>query len=187
MTKIICTGTPEHGGICKSLHRVFPETFFVSRRNGFDLSTKQGLEMFYNIVDDFDVFINHSQIDLGVQETLLRNVAKKWHKGTIINIGSIIEFEEWRWVDTVTSEEKISLREQSIYLASENLKTTHLITSGFQRHGPEEDIKIHPDKIVSVIQWILASNLHIPLIYVDELNDARLEKWRYAKQQGGGI
>lgn len=187
MIKIICTGTPEHGGICQSLEKVFPDTFFVSRRTGYDLSTKNGLEKFSSVVNDYNIFINHSQIDLGVQETLLRIVADKWSTGSIINVGSIIEFEEWKWVDPITSEEKISLRDQSIYLASEKLKTTHLITSGFQRHGPEEDIKIHPDKIVNIIKWILENDLHIPLIYVDELNDARLEKWRYAKQQAGDI
>jgi len=56
-----------------------------------------------------------------------------------------------------------------------------LITSGFQRFGVEEDVKIDPDDIVETIKFIIESNIDIPLIYVDKVNDNRLRKWRTLK------
>ena len=178
MTKIICTGDPNHGGITKSLLKYYPDTVFISRTTGYDLKTVEGYNSFLNIAKDFDVFINHSQIELGFQERVLGDVANIWSHGHIISIGSILEFDEWHCLDPVTSSEKLAIRNCSLALSSEHIKTTHLITSGFQRHGPEDDVKIDPDNIVDIIKFIIESPVEIPLIYVDKINNDRLNKWR---------
>lgn len=178
MTRIICTGDPNHGGITKSLLKYYPDTVFISRTTGYDLKTVEGYNSFLSTVKDYNVFINHSQIELGFQEKVLRDVASIWDSGHILSIGTILEFDEWKYLDPITSDEKLSIRNASLELASEHIKTTHLITSGFQRHGIEEDVKIDPDYIVETIKFIIESSIDIPLIYVDKVNDNRLKKWR---------
>lgn len=185
MTKIICTGKPSHGGIAASLEKFYPDTFFVSRETGYDLLNDFHYNKFLNLVKNYSVFINHSQVDFGIQEKLLTDVFNIWKEhnkqGHIVSIGSIIEFDEWQWLDPTTADEKNSIKNTSLYLNSESIKTTHLITSGFNRHGPEDDVKIDPDYIIKVISFILESDIDIPLIYVDKTNDARLKKWRDLK------
>ncbi len=181
MTKIICTGDPNHGGITKSLLKYYPDTVFISRTTGYDLKTVEGYSRFLSLVKEFNVFINHSQVELGFQERVLRDVASILDNGHIISIGTILEFDEWKHLDPITGNEKLCIRNASLELASEHIKTTHLITSGFQRFGVEEDVKIDPDDIVETIKFIIESNIDIPLIYVDKVNDNRLRKWRTLK------
>lgn len=185
MINIVCTGSPSHGGIASSLEKYYPNTYFVSKSNNYDLLTESDYMKFIDIVKNYNVFINHAQINLGFQEKILTDVYKNWSKhkikGHIISIGSIVELEEWSWLDPVTSNEKISIRNVSLALNCENIKTTHLITSGFNRYGPEEDVKINPDKIVETIRFILESDIDIPLIYVEHTNNIRLKKWRNLK------
>lgn len=178
MIKIICTGNPEHGGIAKSLKKFYPDTKFISKSSGFDLTTDSGYNDFLNVAKEYNVFINHAQIYMGFQEKALTDVYNLWDHGHIISIGSVLEFDEWSKLDTVTSLEKLSTRNKSLSLSSENIKTTHLITSGFQVNGPELDNKIDPDNIVETISFILKSSLDFPLIYVDKIDDARFKKWR---------
>lgn len=182
MIKILCTGRPEYGGIAASLKKFYPRTCFVSKSNGYDLTLEKPYNNFKEIIKDYNVFINHSQIELGMQEKLLKEVFDIWSKnnvqGHIINIGSIVELDEWCWLDPITSKEKLSIRNTSLQLNSENIKTTHLITSGFNRYDLEEDVKINPDKIINVIKFILGADIDVPLIYIEKTNDARLKKWR---------
>ena len=182
MIKLLCTGRPGHGGIASSLKKYYPNTFFVSKSTGFDLTLDNDYSNFKNKIKEYNVFINHSQIDIGMQEKLLKEVFNIWSEnnihGHIISIGSIVELEEWSWLDPDTSKEKLSIRNTSLNLNCESIKTTHLITSGFNRHGPEDDIKINPDKIVDTIKMILDTDIDIPLIYVEQTDDARLKKWR---------
>jgi len=186
MTKLICTGKPSHGGIAASIEKYYPNTCFINRSNGYDLTLIENYSKFKKIVKNYNVFINHSQISLGKQEQLLKDVFNIWSKhniyGHIISIGSIVEFKEWSWLDNITANEKRSIKNTSLRLNSEMIKTTHLITSGFNRHGLEEDVKINPNKIVEIIKFILETDIDIPLIYVDKTNDARLKKWRDLKE-----
>lgn len=185
MIKILCTGRPNHGGIAASLEKIYPAASFISKSNGYDLILEDSYNKFKEIIKDYNVFINHSQIATGMQEKLLKEVYNIWREnnicGHIISIGSIVELEEWAWLDPVTSKEKLSIRNVSLNLNCEKIKTTHLITSGFNRSGPEEDVKIDPDKIVNIIKLILESDVDIPLIYVEHTDDARLKKWRDLK------
>lgn len=178
MTKIICTGNPAHGGIAKSLYDYYDDIYFVSLSSGYDLTIDLDFEKFIDLVSNYDVFINHSQIAYGMQMKLLEAVYQTWEHGHIVTIGSVLEFDEFRWIDPVTHLEKLELRNRSFELASEKIKTSYVITSGFQRYDPEPDVKIHPMKIVETIDWILKSELDIPLIFVDKINDERYFKWR---------
>lgn len=189
--KIISTGSVSNGGICSSLEKFFPQTKFISRESGFDLSTIDGLEKFSSIIKDYNVFINHSQISfpnsqekfIGAQEKLLSITREKWVRGHVITIGSILEFDEWEFLDPPVSKEKNKLKKLSLELNSENFKTTYLIVSGFDRYKilENDEVKIHPDDIVKTIKMILESELDFPLIYVEKTNDERLKKWRNIK------
>lgn len=181
MTKIICTGNPLHGGIAGSLNDFYDDILFISPSSGFDLLKQEDFDRFLSLVKNYDVFINHSQITYGMQQKLLEAVAETWTRGHIITIGSILEFDDFAWIDPLTHREKLNIRDTSIRLVSEKLKTTHLITSGFQRHGPEIDVKIDPIKIVETIDWILNVDVDIPLIFIDKINDARYKKWKDIK------
>jgi hypothetical protein len=185
MTRIICTGRPGHGGIAASLKKFYPDAYFVNRSNGYDLTENSDYSRFRELIKGYNVFINHSQIELGFQEKVLRDVFDIWSKnnvrGHIISIGSIIELDEWAWLDKKTSEEKLEIRNTSLKLNCEMIKTTHMIVSGFNRYGPEDDVKIDPDDIVKTIRLILESEVDMPLVYVEKTNDARLKKWRDLK------
>mgnify|MGYP000577117220 CR=1 FL=1 len=183
MTRILCTGRPGHGGIARCLDERYSDIHFVSKSLNLDLNRESDYEEFLDTVKHYDVFINHAQIAYGMQERLIRDVAEVWTEGHIITIGSVLEFDEFAWVDPVTHREKLDIRNTSLHYASEKIKTTHLITSGFQRHGPEEDVKIDPQKIVDTIDWILQVDVDIPLIFVDTINDARYQRWRSLRPQ----
>lgn len=183
MTKIVCTGRPGHGGIARCLAEYYIDIDFVSRSLNLDLTQESDYRKFLDDVQNYDVFINHAQIAHGMQERLIKDVAHCWSSGHIITIGSVLEFDEFAWVDPVTHKEKLDIRNTSLSLATEQIKTTHVITSGYQRHGPEKDIKIDPMKIVKTIDWILKADVDIPLIFVDQINDARYQKWRDLKLQ----
>ena len=183
MTKIVCTGRPGHGGIARCLAEYYSDIDFVSRSLNLDLTQQSDYKKFLKNVQNYDVFINHAQIEYGMQERLIKDVAQCWSAGHIITIGSVLEFDEFAWVDPITHREKLDIRNTSLAHASENIKTTHLITSGFQRHGPEADAKIDPVKIVKIIDWILNADVDIPLIFVDQIDDTRYQKWRDLKPQ----
>ena len=40
MINIVCTGSPSHGGIASSLEKYYPNTYFVSKSNNYDLLTE---------------------------------------------------------------------------------------------------------------------------------------------------
>jgi hypothetical protein len=185
MTKILCTGKPSHGGIAASLQKYYLDTTFISKETGYDLTLDESYKKFIEIIRNYDVFINHSQIMFGMQEQILEDVFHTWKEnniaGHIISIGSIIEFDEWQWLDQKTAKEKLNIRNTSLRLNSETIKTTHLIVSGFNRFDSEDDVKIDPDKIVEAIKFILEADFDVPLIYIDNTNDARLKKWRDLK------
>lgn len=187
MIKIICTGRPGHGGITASLEKIYPETLFVSKSSGYDLTSESDYNKFKNLIKDYNVFVNNAQIELGFQEKVLKDVFDVWSKnniqGHIFSIGSIMEIDEWTWLDEVTSKEKLGIRNTGLKLNSEMIKTTHVIISGFNRYGPEADVKIDPDDIVRTIQFILEVKIDIPLIYVEKTNDARFKKWRAIREQ----
>lgn len=173
--KILCTGNPS-GGIAQSLQKIYPETTFISRSNGYDLTTAEGVDKFKKLLPDYDVFINHAQLSGTIQRDLLKYVSEIWTTGYVINIGSVIEFKRWEWLEPKAAEEKRQLRELSLELSSEHFKTTHLIVGGLQSCN-DDPLRIHTDRIADTIKWILENESHIPLMYVDHVSDELIRRY----------
>jgi hypothetical protein len=176
--KILCTGNPTRPGIAQALSKKFNNITFIFRSNGFDLTTDDGIEQYKDLLLSHDVFINCSQVCLGSQENLLRIARSIWDQGRVINIGSVLEFKRWEWIDPVTAKEKRDLRDLSIELCSEHFKTTHLIVGGFQDREITDPLKFDPSCIADTIEWILNSDLHIPIMSVDRLTDIKIAHWK---------
>jgi hypothetical protein len=168
--KIICTGNPNRQGIAQSLQRLYPDITFVSRSNGYDLTTEQGLAKFKELLPTYNVFVNHSQLTGNTQRVLLQLARELWTRGHVINIGSVMEFPQWEWIEPKAAEEKRLLRNLSLELSSEHFKTTHLILGGLQSSNNDSQ-RIHTDRVAETIKWILENVNHVPLIYVDHISD----------------
>jgi hypothetical protein len=176
--KILCTGNPKKPGIAQALSKKFDNITFISQSNGYDLLTVEGIEKFENALSFHTVFVNCSQIGIGVQEQLLKISNKLWKNGVVINIGSVLEFQRWEWIDPETANEKRNLRDLSINLCNEHFKTTHLIVGGFQDTGKHDPLKFNPDCIADTIAWILNNDMHIAVMSVDKLTDTKIQYWR---------
>lgn len=176
MMKILCTGNPSFG-IAQSLQKIYPDTTFISRSNGYDLTTEEGVNKFKKLVLEYEVFINHSQLESDHQRQLLNYTKQVWTTGHVINIGSVIEFNQWEWIEPTVAEEKRQLRDLSLSLSSEHFKTTHLIVGGLQSCN-DDPLRIHTDRIAETIQWVLENQNHVPLMYVDHVSDELIERYR---------
>lgn len=179
MMKILCTGNPS-AGIAQSLKLLYPTTTFISRSNGYDLTTQHGLDKFKSLLPNYEVFINHSQLAGNSQSQLLTMVSETWTHGHVINIGSVLEFKRWEFIEPSTAEEKRKLRNLSLELSSEHFKTTHLIVGGLHSHNTDP-LRMHTDRVAETIKWILENKNHIPLLYVDHVSDELIQQ--YIKQQ----
>jgi hypothetical protein len=174
--KIVCTGNPDTSGIAKYLKIIYPTTIFVSRGTGYDLSTYDGIEKFTSLLSDCNIFINHSQLPPTGQQELLLLAKKHWTQGHVITIGSVLEFEKWKWIEPEVHEEKNRLKNLSLELSEEYFKTTYITIGGLKKNDNDQT-RLDPKKVAEVIKWIIESDLHIPLIYVDRLNNNLTQQW----------
>ena len=175
MMKILCTGNPKDG-IAKSLQTIYPDATFISRANGYDLTTSQGLAKFQEMLPNYNVFINHSQLVDNAQCTLLSCANELWSSGHVVNIGSVLEFRKWEFIEPVAAEEKRKLRDLSLELNTEFFKTTHLIVGGLQSCNADP-LRIHTDRVAETIKWVLENKNHIPLLYVDHVSDELIKRY----------
>ena len=175
MMKILCTGNPKDGIAC-SLKAIYPDTMFISRSNGYDLTTDDSKDKFKKLLPDYNVFINHSQLCGDLQRQLLTVVSQAWTHGHVINIGSVLEFKKWEFIEPSAAEEKRRLRDLSLELSSEHFKTTHLIVGGLQSCN-DDPLRIHTDRVAETIKWILENENHIPLLYVDHVSDELVKRY----------
>lgn len=173
--KILCTGNPS-GGIAQSLRNIYPDITFVSRTNGYDLTSENGIEKFKALLPNFNVFINHSQLEGDFQRQLLLHASQAWTNGHVISIGSVLEFPKWEFIEPEAAKEKRRLRDLSLALSSEHFKTTHLIVGGLQSCN-DDPLRIHTDRIAETIKWILENENHIPLMYVDHVSDELVNRY----------
>jgi hypothetical protein len=175
--KILCTGNPNIPGISKNIKEIFPETKFVSRSSGFDLLSYEGIKKFKSVLPDYNIFINHSQLLPNGQRQLLDLTKQIWNNsGHVINIGSVLEFDQWSWIDPEAAEEKKKLKDLSLNLNSESFKTTHIIVGGLSTTNLDT-MRLDPKEVATTIQWILQTKIHIPLIYVDNVSDQLTQEW----------
>ena len=182
--KIICTGNTVAPSITHYLNKLYPDIKFISRTSGYDLTTQEGLIKFKEILPNYNIFINHSQPEFGVQQTLLKYARECWTHGHVINIGSILEFEKWGWYDIPSSLDKKELRDLSLSLSSEHFKTTHIMISGLKsdKHCVinrlvNKDFILEPEKVANMIKFIIECECYIPLLCVDNINDELEKKW----------
>lgn len=180
--RILCTGNPTRG-ITYQLSTILPDIDFISRSNGYDLTTIEGIDKFKEIISNYNIFINHSQLIPGVQCELLTIAHESWDYGQVINIGSILELEEWAWYDTETHIDKNKLKKLSINLNSERFKSTHLTVGGLAKDNTNDNQRLSSLQVANVIKYIIDSNIHIPLMQIENTNDELIRHYQHIKNQ----
>jgi hypothetical protein len=172
MYKVLCTGNPAYRGIAMSVKEWFPDADFVSRTNGFDLTTVDGINKLKYILPKYNLIINNAYIEPGIQHKILDLITEVGVIGHVFSIGSVSEFKTVRHYSPEYGLEKEQLRDRSIELLSPTLKTTHITVSGFQDQQSTSDFKMSAREIVKSIQWVLDSTYAVPYISVVDLATA---------------
>lgn len=174
MTKILCTGNPEHIGIAREIKNIFPDTVCVSRSSGFDLRTEQGLLRLKNIIPTFDVLINNAHVGPGVQFKIFEMARQSWNAGHVFNIGSIDEYDQFAHVNPRSNEEKNHLKHLAVEYNNDIFKVTHITVGPFESSAkplPEPLDRLDPKHIAETIKWILECNFDVPVIGIQRLTD----------------
>jgi NADP-dependent 3-hydroxy acid dehydrogenase YdfG len=162
--KILITGNPEKG-LALSLSKLYPDATFVSRSNGYDLTTKDGYKKLADQITEFDVFVNSSALWKFNQTLVLDAVYKKCvevkHDIHIVNIGSttdrVMKATSWMY-----NAEKKALRDYcnslSLTHVWEGGPKVSLISLGSLSNVQEK----HPDRVcldidraATYIKWII--------------------------------
>ncbi len=169
--RVICTGNPNNPGIANELLKEFPNTYCLHRSMGVDLVTQQGLDYFKSIINQYDVFVNVSNIPNATQEKLLKIAHQAGMKGHVFNIGSIAEYEKWSQEIPTYSAEKLQLRKTSLELCSKFFKTTHVVVGGFQDYENNSSTRMHPNEIIKIIKYIIDSPINIPIVGIEKIDD----------------
>jgi len=173
MFKILCTGNPSDVGLPQSIQLLYPDAEFLSRTTGYNFleNTNDAELKFRQKLKEFNVFVNYSWIDHGVQQRLLQIVAEEWTRGHVINIGSINEnCDVLKKTEPEYTDTKLKLRKTSIDLNNEHLKTTHIVVGAFWRADTIYKT-MDPIYIANTIKWVLEQDFEIPIIGVQQSSD----------------
>ena len=88
---ILISGNPSYG-LAASLKNYYPDATFISRTNGYDLTSREGIVKLEELITQFDVFINCSALwkfnQTIVLDAVYKNCILKKHNMQIICIGS---------------------------------------------------------------------------------------------------
>jgi hypothetical protein len=172
MYKIICTGNPDHQGIAKALTNVYNDITFVSRSNGYDLSTSEGLEKLKNILPNFNVLINNAHVGYGVKRKVLEITREVWSEGRVINIGSYSEIRKYSLGTFYSTQDATELRELGFELGDEKFRVTHFMAGPFKSTAkPMSTESMDPIHIANTIKWVLESNFQVPIIGAVQISD----------------
>jgi uncharacterized protein (DUF1697 family) len=185
MFKLLCTGNPEHIGIAMEIKKLFPNSAFVSRTNGYDLSTSVGIDKLKSIIKDYNVIINNAYVSAGVQEQILRLAREEWQSGHVFNIGSIDEYTKWLPANPRKYKESNNLKELGLGFTDENFKVTHITAGGFKSSAKPLGLKttMDPVHIATTIKWIMEAPFQVPVIGIEQMNDT-IRNWYNLKKQG---
>jgi hypothetical protein len=171
---ILCTGNPDHITVASAVKKCFPTASFASRATGYNFKLPKSSELFEKNIVDYNVFINSSYIQSGVQMRLLELAVAKWMesdvKGHIINIGTTAEWTEnplySEYIQT-----KQQLRRRSLELndntGSTGIKTTYIIVGGVNDGKPGNENYLNVSSIAYAIEWALLNPDRIALIQID--------------------
>lgn len=190
MFKILCTGNPNKATIAKAIREVFPDATFIHLSAGYDFTTDEGLAKFKDTVKDFNVFINASHFDNGIQPKLLQLTRDVWTSGHVFNIGSVLEYDFFAWWGPEDSADKLALKKLSLELCNETFKTTHITCGAFKDQKPNAEFKMDPIHIANAIKWIMqATEFHVPIIgiendYWNKGQEGSAGDWNTLKQIG---
>jgi NAD(P)-dependent dehydrogenase (short-subunit alcohol dehydrogenase family) len=171
---MLCTGNPDHITVASAVKQYFPMANFASRATGYDFTLPEIDELFKKTIIDYNVFINSSYIQAGIQLKLLNMAVSKWMeadvKGHIINIGTTAEWDSSpKYSEYVQSKQE--LRHRSLALNNETgitgVKTTHIIVGGVNDGKSGNELYVNPTRIVNTIDWVLKNSDRIALIQLD--------------------
>lgn len=172
MFKIICTGNPLHQGIADALTNVYKDITFVSRSNGYDLSTNEGLEKLKSILPNYNVLINNAFVDYGIKRKVLELARQVWSSGKVINIGSYSEIRKYSLGTFYSTQDALELRELGFELGDEKFQVTHLMVGPFKSSAkPMSQESMDPIHIANTIKWVLEADFQIPIISSVVINE----------------
>lgn len=185
MFKVLCTGNPEHIGIAMEIKKLFPDATFVSRTNGFDLSTDAGLAKLRTVIKEHNVIVNNAYVSEGTQARILTTAKEEWTTGHVFNIGSIDEYTKWLPANPRKYKESNELKELGLSYTDENFKVTHLTVGGFKSSAKPLGLKttMDPVHIATAIKWIMEAPFQVPVIGVEQMTDT-IRNWYDLKRQG---
>lgn len=160
--KIICTGNPDRPGtVAQAIHKLWPQTTFVSQSLGYDFLQKD-LTALQQLISSHNTFINSSYVAPGVQLGLLELARQTWKFGHVINLGSTHEFQD----QGEYGQSKRVLRERSLELHDYRFRTTHVILGGLRDSDPQHQTWLNIDDLAHTIKWIIEQSFDVPLIGV---------------------
>lgn len=171
---ILCSGNPNKVSIAQAMSEIYPDTCFMCRSTGYDVTSVHGLEFFLKNITEHSVFINSSYIAPGVQLNLLDMACKAWMehdiKGHVISIGTT---EEWN-PDTQHQEYKQSktqLRLRSLELNEQTgitgVKTTYIILGGLDTGNQDSIGYPTTASVAQAIDWVLKYPNRVPLLQIE--------------------
>lgn len=183
--KILMTGNPEYG-IAKAFFSVYPDTTFVSRSNGFDLTKHNDQNNLIFLSEEYDVFINNSALHDFNQMIVLDKIASHWRTigkaGHIICIGSTTD-RTTKGQMSIYQQEKKALAQYckqisllSVWAKDVRFRTT-LISFGsmatpkvMDKFGNDRQL-IDLISVIETIAWVInsPSNLNVNEISVDPI------------------
>lgn len=175
---ILCSGNPTHQTVASAVNRLYPNSAFMSRSNGYNFSTWsiQVEELFKRAIVKHTTFINSSYIAPGVQNKLLEAAYQEWMckdiKGHIINIGTTAE-----WSDNNLHKEYIlskqALRARSLELNDltgiTGVKTSYIIVGGINDGKPGTEKYLNVSAVAHAIDWIIKNPNRIALLQIESV------------------
>ena len=157
---VLCTGNPDRqGSIASGIREVFPNTTFIHRSNGYDL-TKVSIK---DIKSKHNCFINTAYIEHGIQLKLLNDYFESVKIGEVFNIGSTHEYDNLS-KDKDYAVNKIMLRNRSLELNNYRINSIHIVLG--------EKNKITPIRVAKLIKWITEQEMKFPIIGFDHPKQA---------------
>jgi len=172
--KIICTGNPNRSGtIASAVKKIFPDTTFISKSLGYDLSDidQTMIHRLTNTFKNHNTFINASYIAPYAQTKLLEICHHSLKFCDVFNIGSTHEYDNLGCEEYRLS--KLDLRNKSLNLNTYRFRTSHIIVGGIKKYNNSStDNWIDPTEICELIVWITNQRFGVPIISIDQPKQA---------------
>jgi hypothetical protein len=171
---ILCSGNPNHITIASGVKKSFPLAKFASRATGYDFTTAESDNLFKKNIINYDVFINSSYIQSGVQLRLMEMTVCEWMqadvKGHIISIGTTAEWtSNEQYADYIESKKQLRLRSMQLNedTGITGIKTTYIIVGGVNDGKPGNENYLNVSRISHAIGWVLQNPDRIALMQID--------------------